>query len=66
ERITSLRQAERPLEQFVEEFLSLYHLVSWNDAMINTCFLMGLKDESLVCSIAYEERCKPVAEFINH
>ncbi|KAL0148890.1 hypothetical protein M9458_055805 [Cirrhinus mrigala] len=65
EKIMNIRRAGRPLEQYVEEFLDVCHLVSWNDPMINTCFLMGLNDDQLQCSISFEDRCKPVAEFIN-
>ncbi|KAL0204487.1 hypothetical protein M9458_002505, partial [Cirrhinus mrigala] len=66
ERIMNIRQAERPLDYYVEEFLSFCHLVSWSDAMINMCFLMGLNDDKLFCSITPEDRCKPVAELINY
>ncbi|KAL0165740.1 hypothetical protein M9458_037584, partial [Cirrhinus mrigala] len=38
----------------------------YSDAMINTCFLMGLDDSQLLSSIPYEDRYKPVAEFISH
>ncbi|KAL0167345.1 hypothetical protein M9458_039189, partial [Cirrhinus mrigala] len=34
--------------------------------MINMCFVMGLDDSQLLSSIPYEDRYKPVAEFINH
>ncbi|KAL0200403.1 hypothetical protein M9458_003590, partial [Cirrhinus mrigala] len=64
--LMNIRQAERPLEQYVEEFLSVFHLVSWSDAMINACFQMGLNYDKLFCSITPDDCRKPVAEFINH
>ncbi|KAL0172253.1 hypothetical protein M9458_032564, partial [Cirrhinus mrigala] len=62
----NIQQAERPLEQYVEKFLSVVHLVSWSNAMINTCFQMGLNDDKLFCSITPDDCRKPVAEFINY
>ncbi|KAL0172557.1 hypothetical protein M9458_032868 [Cirrhinus mrigala] len=64
--IMNIQQAERPLEQYVEEFLSVVHLVSWSDAMINACFQMGLNNDKLFCSITPDDCHKPVAEFINY
>ncbi|KAL0161628.1 hypothetical protein M9458_045353, partial [Cirrhinus mrigala] len=49
----------------VEEFLSVLHLVSWIDAMINACFQMGLNDDQLFCSVTPDDCRKPVAEFSN-
>ncbi|KAL0181845.1 hypothetical protein M9458_021220, partial [Cirrhinus mrigala] len=62
----NIQQAERPLEHYVEEFLSVVHLVSWSDATINTCFQMGLNDDRLFCSITPDDCRKPVAEIINY
>ncbi|KAL0182050.1 hypothetical protein M9458_021425, partial [Cirrhinus mrigala] len=62
----NIQQAERPLEHYVEEFLSVVHLVSWSDATINACFQMGLNDDRLFRSIAPDDCHKPVAEFINY
>ncbi|KAL0163795.1 hypothetical protein M9458_039548 [Cirrhinus mrigala] len=62
----NIQQAERPLEQYVEEFLSVLHLVSWSDSMINACFQMGLKDDRLFCSVTPDDCHRPVAEFINY
>ncbi|KAL0161264.1 hypothetical protein M9458_044989, partial [Cirrhinus mrigala] len=64
--LMNIQQVERPLEQYVEEFLSVFHLVGWSDAMINECFQMGLYDDKLFCSITPDDCRKPVAEFINH
>ncbi|KAL0195071.1 hypothetical protein M9458_008643, partial [Cirrhinus mrigala] len=61
----NIQEAERPLEHCVEDFLSVVHLVSWNDAMINACFQMGLNDDKF-CSITPDDCCKPKAEFINY
>ncbi|KAL0195100.1 hypothetical protein M9458_008672 [Cirrhinus mrigala] len=61
----NIQQAERPLEHCVEEFLSVVHLVSWSDAMINACFQMGLNDDNF-CSITPDDCCKPKVEFINY
>ncbi|KAL0147474.1 hypothetical protein M9458_057214 [Cirrhinus mrigala] len=62
----NIQQAERLLEHYVEEFLSVVHLVSWSDATINTCFQIGLNDDKLFNLITPEDCRKPVAEFINH
>ncbi|KAL0195734.1 hypothetical protein M9458_009306, partial [Cirrhinus mrigala] len=62
----NIQQAERPLEQYVEEFLNVLYLVSLSDAMINTCFQMGQNYDKLFCSITSDDCRKPVAEFINH
>ncbi|KAL0172259.1 hypothetical protein M9458_032570, partial [Cirrhinus mrigala] len=51
---------------YVEEFLSVFHLVSWSDAMINACFQIGLNDDKLFCSITPDNCRKLVAEFINY
>ncbi|KAL0195075.1 hypothetical protein M9458_008647, partial [Cirrhinus mrigala] len=61
----NIQQAERPLEHYVEEFLSVVHLVSWSDAMINACFCIGLNDAKLFRSITPDDCRRPVAEFIN-
>ncbi|KAL0203391.1 hypothetical protein M9458_001409 [Cirrhinus mrigala] len=61
----NIQQAERPLERYVEEFLSVVHLVSWSDATINVCFQMGLNDDKLFSLITPDDCRKPVAEFIN-
>ncbi|KAL0171596.1 hypothetical protein M9458_031907, partial [Cirrhinus mrigala] len=62
----NIQQADKPLEQYVEEFLSVLHLVSWSDSTINACFQMGLKDDQLFCSLTPDDCCKPIADFINH
>ncbi|KAL0150360.1 hypothetical protein M9458_054362 [Cirrhinus mrigala] len=62
----NIQQAERPLEHYVEEFLSVVHLVSWSDATVNACFQMGLNDDKLFNLITPDDCRKPVAEFINH
>ncbi len=64
--LLDLQQEERPLEQYLEEFLSVLHLVSWSDAMINANFRLGLKEDKLFCSITPEDCYRPVAEFFNH
>ncbi|KAL0168604.1 hypothetical protein M9458_036826, partial [Cirrhinus mrigala] len=64
--LMNIQQAERPLEQYVEEFLSFVHLVSWSDVVINACFQMGLNDDKLFCSITPDDCPKPIAEFINY
>ncbi|KAL0172999.1 hypothetical protein M9458_033310, partial [Cirrhinus mrigala] len=62
----NIQQVERPLEHYVEEFLSVVHLVSWTDATINACFQMGPNDDRLFHSITPDDCRKPVAEFINY
>ncbi|KAL0195167.1 hypothetical protein M9458_008739, partial [Cirrhinus mrigala] len=64
--LMNIQQAERLLEQYVEEFLSVIHLVSWSDAMINACFQIGLNDDKLFCSITADDCRRPVADFINY
>ncbi|KAL0151702.1 hypothetical protein M9458_053001 [Cirrhinus mrigala] len=49
----NIQQADRPLEEYVEEFLSILNL-------------MGLNDDQLFCSVTPDDCRKPVAEFINY
>ncbi|ROL51072.1 hypothetical protein DPX16_14603 [Anabarilius grahami] len=42
--LLSLAQDGHPLEDYVEEFLELSHLVSWNNGTLKTCFWSGLYD----------------------
>ncbi|KAL0153795.1 hypothetical protein M9458_050926, partial [Cirrhinus mrigala] len=51
-------QEDKPLEQYVEEFLSVLHLVR--------CYQMELKDDQLSCSLTPDDRRRPVADFINY
>ncbi len=41
----TLQQVGRPLGQYVDEFLSMLHLMSWRDSLINASFRMGLKED---------------------
>ncbi|KAL0150805.1 hypothetical protein M9458_053887 [Cirrhinus mrigala] len=63
--LLNLQQGERSLEVYVEEFLSVYHLVRWSDKMVNACFQMGLKDDRLFQLISPNDYYRPVADFIN-
>ncbi len=62
----TLQQEGRLLDQYMEEFLSVLHLVSWNDTMINTSFQMGLKENRLFCFLSPDNCCRPVADLINY
>ncbi|ROJ94857.1 hypothetical protein DPX16_8061 [Anabarilius grahami] len=43
----TFRQDGRPLEKYVEEFAELSFKVSWPDAILNTCFLRGLDEDTI-------------------
>ncbi|ROL42564.1 hypothetical protein DPX16_13971 [Anabarilius grahami] len=47
DRLWMLRQDDRPLEQYVEEFAELSSQVSWPDAILNSCFLRGLDEDTI-------------------
>ncbi len=63
--ILNIQQDGRPLERYVEEFLSVVHLVSWSDHMVNACFRMGLDDDSLFRFLSTDDCYRPVVNFIN-
>ncbi|ROL55314.1 hypothetical protein DPX16_8945 [Anabarilius grahami] len=47
DRLWTARQDGRPLERYVEEFIELSYKVSWPDAILNTCFLRGLDEDTI-------------------
>ncbi|ROL54221.1 hypothetical protein DPX16_10644 [Anabarilius grahami] len=55
DRLWGLRQNDRPLERYVEEFSELSCQVGWPDAPLNACFLMSLDKDT----IRYSEPASP-------
>ncbi|KAI2651814.1 Retrotransposon-like protein 1 [Labeo rohita] len=49
ERLWRLRQGDRELERYVEDFIELSDQVGWPDASLGAVFLMGLSDETIRC-----------------
>ncbi|ROJ13870.1 hypothetical protein DPX16_19745 [Anabarilius grahami] len=47
DRLWASRQDGRPLEKYVEKFAELSCKVSWPDAILNTCFLRGLDEDTI-------------------
>ncbi|ROJ36069.1 hypothetical protein DPX16_12694 [Anabarilius grahami] len=47
DRLWTARQDGRPLERYVEEFVELSSKVNWPDAILNTCFLRGLDEDTI-------------------
>ncbi|KAL0176345.1 hypothetical protein M9458_028675, partial [Cirrhinus mrigala] len=64
--LLEFRHKGRSLEQYVEEFLSLLHLVRWNNSMINASFRMGTDNDYLFCFLTPADCRKPIADFINY
>ncbi len=44
-----LRQSGLGLERYVEEFLEISNRMSWHEAALGVCFLLGLDDEVIRC-----------------
>ncbi len=63
--LLNIQQEGRPLEQYVEEFLSVFHLVNWSGHMINACLWMGLDDDNLFWFLSPDDWYRPVADFIH-
>ncbi|KAI2654075.1 IgA FC receptor [Labeo rohita] len=49
ERLWRLRQGDRELERYVEDFIELSDQVGWPDASLGAVFLMGLSYETIRC-----------------
>ncbi|KAL0163657.1 hypothetical protein M9458_039410, partial [Cirrhinus mrigala] len=64
--LLDIQQGGQSLEEYVEEFLSMFDQVRWSDPMINACFQMGLKDDHLFRVLTADDCCRPLAEFINY
>jgi len=47
DRIWTVKQDGRPLDRYVEEFAELSSKVSWPDALLNSCFLRGLDEDTI-------------------
>ncbi|KAL0198936.1 hypothetical protein M9458_007476, partial [Cirrhinus mrigala] len=46
-----LRQGGKRLDQYVGEFLELANQLSWHDAALGACFLMGLDEDIIRCDL---------------
>ncbi len=44
-----LQQSGLRLERYVEEFLKISNRMSWHEAALGACFLLGLDDEVIRC-----------------
>ncbi len=64
--IFHFQQEGQPLERYVEEFLSVLHLVIWSDHTVNACFRMGIDDDNLFRFLSPVDCYRPVADFINY
>ncbi|ROL47044.1 hypothetical protein DPX16_20696 [Anabarilius grahami] len=47
DRLWTIRQDGRPLEKYVEEFAELFSKVSYFEAILNSCFLRGLNEDTI-------------------
>ncbi len=47
--LCGLRQGGLRLERYVEEFLEISNRMSWHEAALGACFLLGLDDEVIRC-----------------
>ncbi|KAL1255445.1 hypothetical protein QQF64_013506 [Cirrhinus molitorella] len=64
--IMDMQQGDEPLEQYVEDFLSMLDQVRCSDSMINACFQMGLKDYRLFQILTPGVCHKSIADFLNY
>ncbi len=51
------------LERYVEEFLEISNRMSWHEAALDACFLLGLDDEVIRCDLPVSDF--PLIELIN-
>ncbi len=61
--LCGLRQGGLRLEIYVEEFLEISNRMSWHDATLGACFLLGLDDETIRCDLPIGDF--PQIELIN-
>ncbi len=61
--LCGLRQGGRRLERYVEEFLEISNRMSWHEAALGACFLLGLDDEFIHCDFPVSDF--PLIELIN-
>lgn len=54
-----------PIEEYVEEFIKLSHLVSWSNGTLNTLFWLGLSDHLLNQVHATYTTCS-LTQYIDH
>lgn len=57
EQLRSLHQGDRPLEDFVEDFLELCHHEYWNERTLNLHFWSELNDELLQIMLVGNNNC---------
>ncbi len=61
--LCGLRQGGLRLERYVEEFLEISNRMSWHEAALGACFLLGLDDEIIRCDLPVSDF--PLIELIN-
>ncbi len=61
--LCGLRQGGLGLERYVEEFLEISNRMSWHEAALGACFLLGLDDEVIRCDLPVSDF--PLIELIN-
>ncbi len=61
--LCGLRQGSLRLERYVEQFLEISNWMSWHDAALGACFLLGLDDEMIRCDLPIGDF--PLIELIN-
>ncbi|KAL1258884.1 hypothetical protein QQF64_009461 [Cirrhinus molitorella] len=64
--LMNIHQGDQPLEEYVEDFLSVLDQVRCSDSMINACFRMGLKDDCLFHIRTLDVCRKSVVDFLNY
>ncbi len=61
--LCGLRQGGLRLERYVEEFLEISNRMSWHEAALGGCFLLGLDDGVIHCDLPVSDF--PLIELIN-
>ncbi len=55
DKLWELRQVGRKLERYVEDFLKIVHQLSWPDAALGACFLLGLDSDTIRCELTVSD-----------
>lgn len=58
-------QDGRPIEEYVEEFIGLTHLVPWSDGTLKTLFWLGL-DDHLLNPVSVTDTTCSLTQYIDH
>ncbi len=55
DKLWELRQVGRKLQRYVEDFLKIVHQLSWPDAALGACFLLGLDSDTIRCELTVSD-----------